>query len=124
MPPRFWLCTYCGSETATPERPGSLWIAAVLAIPFIVPGLVYAAWRQTTRRLCCPICGHAQLIPGDAPLARTWRSAGWVPGQTLPAPTGATDPRIERIELAIDAIANEVERVGRLQQQSQRLPPS
>lgn len=115
MPSHSWLCTWCGSETTTPERPGSTWIAAALAVPFVVPALVYTAWRLTTRRRCCPICGHSQLIPGNSPLARTWRSAGWVPGQALPPRTGTTDPRIERIELAIDAIATEVDRVGRLQ---------
>ena len=115
VPPRTWLCTYCGTETAHPEAPGSPWVGAALLLPFIVPGLVYFAWRLTTRRQRCPICGHAQLIPGDAPLARTWRSAGWVPGQTLPPGAGVTDPRIERIEQAIDAIALEVERVGRQQ---------
>lgn len=116
--PRSWLCPYCGTETATPQRPGNTWIAAALAVPFIVPGLVYTAWRFTSKRLVCPICGHAQLIPGDAPLARTWRTQGWVAGQV----TGTTDPRLERIEQAIDAIASEVDRVGQLQRQVPRLP--
>jgi hypothetical protein len=119
LPPRSWICTYCGTDTPNPTRPGSNWVAAALACAFVVPGVVYLAWRYSTRRLVCPICGHAQLIPADAPLARTWRSAGWVPGQTIG--TGNTDPRLERIEQAIDAIAVEVERVGRLQSQ-QRLP--
>jgi hypothetical protein len=115
MPSRIWLCTYCGTETEAPVRPGSNWIAAVLAVPTIVPALLYLAWRYSTRRFVCPVCAHAQLIPGDAPLARTWRSAGWVPGQSLPGAVGTTDPRIERIEQAIDAIANEVDRVSRAQ---------
>lgn len=84
---------------------------------------MYLAWRQTTKRLRCPVCHQPHLIPGDSPLARTWRNAGWIPGQTLP--TGQTDPRIERIEHAIDAIATEVERVSRLQRDSApRLPGS
>jgi hypothetical protein len=92
-------------------------------VPFVVPGLVYLAWRLTSRRFRCPVCGQAQLIPGDSPLARTWRQAGWIPGQSLP--TGQTDPRIDRIEQAIDAIAAEVERVGREQRSTtQRLPRS
>ncbi len=120
MPPRSWLCTYCGTETAAPLRPGSNWVAAALAVPFVIPALVYTAWRYTSKNLVCPICRHAQLIPGDAPLARTWRAQGWVSGQ--PLPTGTTDPRLERIEQAIDAIATEVDRVGHLQRQVQRLP--
>ena len=91
-------------------------------IPFVVPGLVYLAWRMTTRAKSCPVCGKWTLIPSDAPLARTWRSAGWVPGQPLPSLNGQTDPRIERIEQAIDAIAIEVDRVGRAQRESNRLP--
>ncbi|MBK8250451.1 MAG: hypothetical protein IPK85_24095 [Gemmatimonadetes bacterium] len=121
MAPRSWLCTWCGSETNLPERPGSSWIAAALLVPFVIPGVVYQAWRLTSKRMLCPICGQAQLIPGDSPLARTWRHAGWIPGQSLP--TGQTDPRIERIEHAIDAIAAEVERVGRARDGGQRLPP-
>jgi hypothetical protein len=98
-------------------------VAAALMVPFVVPGLVYLAWRFTTRRLRCSICGQAQLIPGDSPLARTWRRAGWIPGQSLP--TGTTDPRIDRIEHAIDAIAAEVERVSlRQRDPAPRLPPT
>jgi hypothetical protein len=92
-------------------------------VPFFVPALVYLAWRYSTPRLTCPVCAHAQLIPYDAPLARTWRSVGWFPGQSHQQQV-STDPRMERIEQAIDAIANEVERVARLQQgqAQQRLP--
>jgi hypothetical protein len=105
------LCTYCGVETTAPQRPGSNWIALALSVPFVVPGAIYLAWRYTTRRLLCPICAHAALIPADAPLARTWRSAGWLAGQVPgPGPT-VSDSRIERIEQAIDAIAMEVDRV-------------
>ncbi|MCC6316370.1 MAG: hypothetical protein IT361_01670 [Gemmatimonadaceae bacterium] len=110
-----WLCTHCGTDAPNPPRQGSNWIALALACAFVVPGVVYLAWRYTQGRRACPICGHAEMIPTDAPLARTWRAAGWLPGQH--APTGATDPRMERIEQAIDAIAVEVERVGRLQSQ-------
>lgn len=95
-------------------KPGSNWVALALAVPFFVPGLVYLAWRYTTRRLLCPICSHAQLIPADAPLARTWRSAGWLAGQ-VPSSMTASDARIERIEQAIDAIALEVDRVTHAQ---------
>jgi hypothetical protein len=109
-----FLCTVCGAESSVPVRPGSTWIGLALAIPFVVPGLVYMAWRYTTRRRLCPICSHAQLIPADAPLARTWRSAGWLAGQVPPG-MSVSDARIERIEQAIDAIALEVDRVTHAQ---------
>jgi hypothetical protein len=73
------------------------------------------------RRTLCPTCGHAQLIPADAPLARTWRAAGWIAGRPAESPTVTTAPdiRIDRIEQAIDAIAGEVDRIA----QQQRLIP-
>lgn len=109
------LCTFCGAETSAPQRPGSTWIAAALAVPFVIPAVVYLAWRYTTRRLVCPICSHTQLIPSDAPLARTWRSAGWLAGQAPAGGANVSDARIERIEQAIDAIALEVDRVTHAQ---------
>lgn len=88
-----------------------MWIAVPLAIPFIVPGLLYLAWHLTTRRRLCPICHHAGLIPGDSPLARTWRTAGWL-GTGGGGEMTTSDTRLERIEQAIDAIAIEVDRVS------------
>ena len=43
MPLRTFLCTYCGTETSAPNRPGSPWVAAALAIPFLLPAIVYLA---------------------------------------------------------------------------------
>lgn len=125
MPSRHWLCTQCGAQTSAPLRvaPGSSWVTLVLAVPFVVPAIVYAVWRHTSRRDSCPTCGHAQLIPADAPLARTWRSMGWISGRP-PADAQATsspDIRLERIEQAIDAIAGEVDRVAQAQRVAQHL---
>jgi rRNA maturation protein Nop10 len=121
MPPVQYLCTQCGAQTSAPlEVPaGSPWVALVLAVPFVIPGIAYAVWRYTMRRTLCPTCGHAQLIPADAPLARTWRAAGWIAGrggESSPVTT-APDIRIDRIEQAIEAIAGEVDRIS-LQQRT------
>lgn len=114
-----FLCTQCGAETSAPLKvpPGSAWVGLALAVPFVLPGVVYAVWRYAMRRSVCPTCGHAQLIPGDAPLARTWRAAGWLPArpaarEELPRSVTAPDIRIDRIEQAIDAIAAEVDRIS------------
>lgn len=119
MPPLHFLCTQCGAETSAPLKvpPGSPWVALALAIPFVIPGVVYSVWRYSMRRSACPTCGHAQLIPGDAPLARTWRAAGWLPArpaarEEVPRPITTPDIRIDRIEQAIDAIAAEVDRIS------------
>lgn len=114
-----FLCTQCGAETSAPLKvpPGSAWVALALAVPFVLPGVVYTVWRYAMRRSVCPTCGHAQLIPGDAPLARTWRAAGWLPArptarEEVARPVTAPDIRIDRIEQAIDAIAAEVDRIA------------
>jgi hypothetical protein len=134
MPPHPVLCTQCGAETSTPLKvsPGSPWVALALAVPFVFPGVIYAIWRYTMRREACPTCGHASLIPADAPLARSWRASGLLPPRAterrgerpferliernlgLPATT-APDIRLDRIEQAIDAIAQEVDRIGQQQ---------
>jgi hypothetical protein len=123
MQPVQYLCTQCGAQTSAPLKvpPGSPWVALALAVPFIVPALIYTVWRYSMRRTLCPTCGHAQLIPADAPLARTWRAAGWIAGRPAESPTVTTAPdiRIDRIEQAIDAIAGEVDRIA----QQQRLIP-
>jgi hypothetical protein len=105
-----YLCTLCGHETLQPLRrmPGSAWVSLVLLVPFILPGVVYQTWRMAMRRPVCPRCGSAGLIPGDAPLARTWRAAGWIAGSPAAIPS---DERFESIEQAIDAMAVEIERM-------------
>ncbi len=122
MPPVQYLCTQCGAQTSAPLKvpPGSPWVALVLAVPFIIPGVAYAVWRQTMKRTACPTCGHSQLIPADAPLARTWRAAGWIAGRGTETSTVTTAPdiRIDRIEQAIEAIAGEVDRIAHQQRTS------
>ncbi len=122
MQPRQYLCTQCGAQTSAPLKvpPGSPWVALALAVPFVIPGVIYTVWRFTMRRTLCPTCGHAQLIPADAPLARTWRAAGWIAGRPSEASplTTAPDIRIDRIEQAIDAIAGEVDRIAHQQRSS------
>ena len=44
MKPTEFLCTQCGAQTSAPLKvsPGSPWVAFVLAVPFLVPGVAYA----------------------------------------------------------------------------------
>lgn len=123
MKPTDYLCTQCGAQTSAPLKvpPGSPWVGLVLAVPFVIPGVAYWVWRLTMRRTCCPTCGHAALIPADSPLARTWRSAGWIQerlAERQAVSTTSPDVRIDRIEQAIDAIAGEVDKIVQQQQRA------
>ncbi|MGQ0641088.1 MAG: hypothetical protein ACT4P6_10015 [Gemmatimonadaceae bacterium] len=104
------MCTLCGHETVQPHRkmPGSGFVSLLLLVPFVLPGVVYQVWRMAMRRPVCPRCGSAALIPGDAPLARTWRAAGWIAGAPAALPP---EERFDRIEQAIDAMAVEIDRM-------------
>lgn len=125
MTSRDFLCTRCGAQPHTPHRApaGSLWVGLILAVPFVIPGLAYLAWRYSCPRTLCPTCGHATLIPGDAPLARTWRTLGWIDARPADPATGTTSPgiRLDRIEQAVDAIAVEVERISHAQRLAAQL---
>lgn len=109
----------CGHETLQPMRkkPGSGWVSVLLLFPFVIPGVVYEVWRVSAHRQVCPRCGSSALIPSEAPLARTWRAAGWIPGS--PA-SPASDERFDRIESAIDAMSVEIERLRMHQSPSLR----
>lgn len=48
---------------------GSIMIEMILWCCFIIPGLIYSIWRQTTKYKVCPFCGAKQLIPLNSPKA-------------------------------------------------------
>lgn len=65
------VCVKCGhvgdSRTVTK---GSLLIELILWLCFLIPGLIYSIWRHTSRYQACPLCGNAELLPANAPLAQ------------------------------------------------------
>lgn len=65
------VCTYCGTrdETRTHTR-GSFGVELLLWCCFILPGLIYSAWRLAGRGEVCGECGHAALIPAGSPRGR------------------------------------------------------
>jgi len=65
------LCVNCGHQ-GKPKllTKGSFGIEIVLWICFIIPGLIYSIWRQTTKYPACPTCKSANLIPLDSPAAQ------------------------------------------------------
>lgn len=64
-------CTTCGhsGETKT-VTPGSIWIELVLWLCFIIPGLIYSAWRHNKRHEACENCDSPSIIPSNSPRAR------------------------------------------------------
>jgi hypothetical protein len=49
---------------------GSFVIEIVLWLAFVIPGLLYSLWRQSTRQKVCPACGNATLIVANTPDGR------------------------------------------------------
>lgn len=37
---------------------------------FIIPGLIYSVWRQSSYHKACPVCGGTNLIPIDSPVGQ------------------------------------------------------
>lgn len=69
-----FVCTQCGSLTNGKQTtPGSIFIEIVLWLCFLIPGLIYSAWRMQSRRRECDQCGGA-LIPANTPRARQIRA--------------------------------------------------
>ncbi len=66
------ICTTCGAQTDMPKSTtrGSLVIQIILWFALVIPGLLYALWRQSTRRKVCPTCGSATLIVANTPEGR------------------------------------------------------
>jgi hypothetical protein len=61
-------CGHVGSGKNTPK--GSLGVEILLWLFFIIPGLIYSIWRQSSYHKACPVCGSANLIPVDSPVGQ------------------------------------------------------
>lgn len=66
------ICTTCGAQTdeTRSKTKGSFVIEVVLWLAFVIPGLLYSLWRQSTRQKVCPACGNATLILANTPDGR------------------------------------------------------
>lgn len=62
------VCEYAGPPKKKTE--GSFLLEVVLWILFIVPGLLYSIYRQTTRHDVCRQCGAGVLVPKGSPRGR------------------------------------------------------
>jgi ssDNA-binding Zn-finger/Zn-ribbon topoisomerase 1 len=64
-------CTSCGATTSGKSHTrGSMLVEIVLWLCFLLPGLIYSAWRLSTREQVCSVCDAPGLIPVNSPRAR------------------------------------------------------
>ncbi len=67
-------CVTCGTVGKHKRQPkGHLLLEIVLYFFWIVPGIIYTIWRQTTYRQVCTVCGNDMLVPSDSPIAMSVR---------------------------------------------------
>ena len=64
-------CPACGIVGPSRfRRDGSGFVAFLLCLFLLVPGIIYIIWRHSTARWVCPSCGHAGMIPLNSPKAQ------------------------------------------------------
>ena len=64
-------CTRCGT-VAPPQfqEDGHPFVAAILLVLFILPGVIYWMWQRSTQRWVCSKCGNESTIPVNSPVAQ------------------------------------------------------
>lgn len=68
MAKKEYICSNCGT-VGKPKvtYQGSSLISILLLLLFVLPGLIYMIWRDTTRKEVCKECGGEDLIPINTP---------------------------------------------------------
>ncbi len=73
-------CMTCGSDVKVKSvTRGSTGIELILWLCFLVPGLIYSAWRGSTRYKACSSCGAVNLVPLESPAAVAHRKTLGIP---------------------------------------------
>lgn len=63
-----WICANCGHiGGAQKYQKGSDWFACVLALAFILPGLIYFMWNAGTKYKGCASCCSKDIVRVDSP---------------------------------------------------------
>lgn len=70
-------CTRCGN-VAEPTQfgRGSNVVCLLLLLVFIVPGIIYLIWMNSTDYWGCPTCGAREIVPLSSPVAKRALSPG------------------------------------------------
>ena len=65
------ICSSCGT-IGNPKSftRGSILIEIILWLCFIIPGLIYSIWRQTTKIKACRHCKAETLVPLNSPMGK------------------------------------------------------
>lgn len=110
------VCKHCGHHgPARKHTKGSSLITLVLLLFLIVPGIIYALWRMTSKELVCRRCGSPQIVSDRSPEGQRMLAA-----QNAPPATGAADVATQLEKLA-KLHADGVLSVEEFQAQKQRL---
>ena len=73
-------CMMCGSDVKIRSvTRGTTGIELILWLCFLVPGLIYSAWRGSTRYKACSSCGAVNLVPLESPAAVAHRKTLGIP---------------------------------------------
>lgn len=68
FPKEGYICQACGVRGYPEMKTRGSWrITFFLLLCFIVPGILYSIWRQTSRYPVCPRCGAQGMIPINSP---------------------------------------------------------
>lgn len=71
-----YVCALCGSAGSPKYRyRGSILIEIILWCFFLIPGLIYSVWRQTSKEKVCRKCGSPSMIPANSPRGRQFATA-------------------------------------------------
>ena len=63
------ICSNCGHVGKIKlSIKGNLLIEIILWLFFLIPGIIYSIWRQSSYHDTCSACGSRELIPIDSPL--------------------------------------------------------
>lgn len=65
------ICKDCGFHASLSKTsPGNLLIEIILWLCFLIPGLIYSAWRFSSRAYQCPACSSWSIIPVATPIGQ------------------------------------------------------
>ena len=69
----FWkkkyICGNCGTQDKIKwVAKGSIFIEIILWLMFLIPGLIYSVWRQSTKQRTCKACDSTNLVPKNTPI--------------------------------------------------------